>query len=58
MEYTKYSSSLHLRRQPTRTIEDEEYDAYPIVKHQASLREIRPRLGLLLASTQGNQVYL
>ena len=58
MEYTEYSSSLYLRRQPTCAIEDEEYNAYSIVNHQASLLEICPRLGLLLASTQGHQVYL
>ena len=57
IEYTQYSSSLHLRRQPTCAIEDEEYNVYSIVNHQASLWEIRPHLGLLLASTQGHQVY-
>ena len=57
MEYTEYSSSLHLRRQPTCAIEDKEYNAYSIVNHQASLQEIRLCLGLLLASTQGHQVY-
>ena len=51
MEYTEYSSSLHLRRQPTRAIEDEEYNVYSIVNHQASLWEICLCLGLLLAST-------
>ena len=51
MKYTEYSSSLHLRRQPTCVIEDEDYNTYSIVNHQASLQEIRPRLGLLLAST-------
>ena len=51
MKRTEYSSSLHVRRQPTCAIEDKEYNIYSIVNHQASLHKIRLRLGLLLAST-------
>ena len=44
MEYTVYSSSLRWRRQPTREIEDEEYNAHSITRY-------RMKSGLILLSS-------